>query len=173
MRYRHETSSAGCDGRERAQEGRFANRHDTLGAGCDGRDGAQDECTGRGRRSRSVLTPRRWCQVLEKQASQARRRQESPVSGETTKQPLKPLARGMPDCFGEPVVTNSCVYLHSHARLWVHRAPGIPCALSFRGERFCKTRAQIRAAGMQGCDLLFETLRRRALFDPSSSRGGT
>jgi hypothetical protein len=37
----------------------------------------------------------------------------------------------MPDCFGEPVVTNSCVCLYLHARLRARRAPGIPCALRF------------------------------------------
>jgi hypothetical protein len=53
--------------------------------------------------------------------------------GRLRSKPLKPLARGMPDYIGEPVVTNSCVYLHLHARLWVRRAPGIPCALCFDG----------------------------------------
>jgi hypothetical protein len=27
------------------------------------------------------------------------------------------------------VTTLVCFTYHSHARLWVHRAPGIPCAL--------------------------------------------
>jgi hypothetical protein len=57
-----------------------------------------------GRRSRVVLTPRRWRQVLEKQASckfsWGRRWQTSPVTGESAKQPLKPLRAGMP---GVPV----------------------------------------------------------------------
>ena len=38
-----------------------------------------------GRRSRVVLTPRRWRQVLEKQASWGRRWQTSPVTGESAK----------------------------------------------------------------------------------------
>jgi hypothetical protein len=38
-----------------------------------------------GRRSRVVLTPRRWRQVLEKQASWGRRWQTSPVAGESAK----------------------------------------------------------------------------------------
>jgi hypothetical protein len=29
----------------------------------------------------------------------------------------KTIAQGMSECFGEPVVTNSCVYFISHARL--------------------------------------------------------
>src|ERR1700686_1669259 len=41
------------------------------------------------------------------------------------------------------------LHLISHARLRVHWAPGIPCALSFLGEWFfAKTRAH-RAAGMR------------------------
>ena len=41
----------------------------------------------------------------------------------------KTIARGMPGDSGEPVVTTSCAFYFSHARLRVHRAPGIPCAL--------------------------------------------
>jgi hypothetical protein len=44
---------------------------------------------------------------------------------------VKTIAQGMLGISGEPVVTNSCVYFISHARLWVQRAPGIPCALCF------------------------------------------
>jgi hypothetical protein len=35
---------------------------------------------------------------------------------------------------GEPVVTNSCAFYTSHARLRVQRAPGVSCALCFRGK---------------------------------------
>src|ERR1700682_116068 len=54
---------------------------------------------------------------------------------------------------GVTVVTTLVCSLHiSHARLRVHWAPGIPCALSFLGEWFfAKTRAH-RAAGMRMCD---------------------
>src|SRR3954465_4783331 len=45
----------------------------------------------------------------------------------------KTIARGMPGCSGEPVVTTSCAFYFLHARLRVHRAPGIPCALSRGG----------------------------------------
>jgi hypothetical protein len=34
-----------------------------------------------------------------------RRWQKSPVTGESTKETVKTIARGMPDCFGVPVVT--------------------------------------------------------------------
>src|SRR5579871_47189 len=42
------------------------------------------------------------------------------------------IAQGMPDRFGEPVVTLLVRFFHLRARLRVRQAPGIPCAL-FRG----------------------------------------
>jgi hypothetical protein len=57
-----------------------------------------------------------------------RRWQESPVTGESTKETVKTIARGMPGDSGVTVVTNSRVFL-LHARLRALRAPGIPCAL--------------------------------------------
>ena len=46
----------------------------------------------------------------------------------------------------EPVVTTLVCFFHLHARLWVQRAPGIPCALYCQERRnsFCKTRAKSR-----------------------------
>jgi hypothetical protein len=41
----------------------------------------------------------------------------------------KTIARGMPGRSGVTVVTMLVCFFHSHARLRVHRAPGIPCAL--------------------------------------------
>src|SRR5579864_5336501 len=53
----------------------------------------------------------------------------------------------MPECFGGPVVDLLVCFLHLHARLWVRRAPGIPCALCKFGRRLlCIIRAQ-RVAG--------------------------
>src|SRR6266404_5949350 len=49
-------------------------------------------------------------------------------------------SRGMPGRSGVTVVTTLVCFFVSHARLRVHRAPGIPCALCFlRAERSCKT----------------------------------
>ena len=55
-------------------------------------DGATDESTGCGRRSRVVLTPRRWRQVLEKTllATVAKK----PIAGEITKEAVKTIACG-------------------------------------------------------------------------------
>src|ERR1700722_14562451 len=52
--------------------------------------------------------------------------QESPVTRESSKQPLKPSRAGMPGDPGATVVTNACVLLPLHTRLRVQRAPGIP-----------------------------------------------
>jgi hypothetical protein len=65
--------------------GAFRDRHgrrarDAVDAACQ-----KTNDVARGRRSRVVLTPRRWRQVLEKQASWGRRWQQSPVTGESAK----------------------------------------------------------------------------------------
>ena len=62
---------------------------DAVDAGC-----ADNERRGRGRRSRVVLTPRRWCQVRARE--RGRWGQESPVARESAKETVKTIARGMP-----------------------------------------------------------------------------
>ena len=74
-------------------------------------------------------------------AVDARRRwQTSPVTGKSTKETVKTIARGMPGEPGVTVVTILVCFFILHARLRAHRAPGIPCALSW-AEESCKTRA--------------------------------
>jgi hypothetical protein len=63
-------------GAYRDRHGRWA--RDAMDAACQ-----ETNDIARGRRSRVVLTPRRWRQVLEKQASWERRWQESPVTEES------------------------------------------------------------------------------------------
>ena len=114
-----------------------------VGTGCGGRDSVVarlwrvDERRGRGRRSRVVLTPRRWRQVLAKlrfSASDGDKKARSP--GRVTKETVKPLRRECRARSGEPVVTTSCIFC---TKPWVHRAPGIPCALySFGANEFAK-----------------------------------
>src|SRR6266851_9659718 len=59
------------------------------------------------------------------------RRIRSP--GRARNKPLKPLRAGMPGDPGEPSVTTLvCSLHHSHTRLRVHWAPGIPHALMGR-----------------------------------------
>ena len=71
-------------------------------------DALKDEQRGSGRRSRVVLTPRRWRQVGG--VIRLRRWQTSPVTEESAKETVKTIARGKPDVSGEPVVTNARVY---------------------------------------------------------------
>ena len=74
-----------------------------------------------------------------------RRWQESPVTGESTKQAVKTIAQGKLGVSGGPVVTTLVCFLHLHTRLRVQRASGFPCALCYRRDMACKPRAQ-RAA---------------------------
>ena len=62
-----------------------------------------------------------------------RRWQESPVTGESTKQAVKTIAQGKLGVSGGPVVTTLVCFLHLHTRLRVQRASGFPCALCFLG----------------------------------------
>src|SRR5256885_13902759 len=101
-----------------------------INAGRDAVDAgsALDETCCSGRRSRVVLTPRCWRQVCDKK--RRRRCQTSLVTGESTKETVKPLRGECRVISGVTVVTTLVCSLHlSHARLRVHRAPGIPCAL--------------------------------------------
>ena len=81
-----------------------------------------------GRRSRVVLTPRRWRQVG---GSHFCRRwwQTSPVTRESPEETVKTIAQGNAGCPGEPVVTTRVLSTLAHG-LRVQRAPGFPCALS-------------------------------------------
>ena len=89
----------------------------------------QDERRQCGRRSRAVLTSRRWGQppgqepggtVAKKPGTPGRPR----ISRNT-------IAQGMSDRFDVPVVSLLVCFFHSHARLRVRLASGIPCALRF------------------------------------------
>jgi len=55
--------------------------------------------------------------------------QQARLTGESTEEAVKTIAQGMPAFSGEPVVTLLVCFLFLHARLRVHWAPGIPCAL--------------------------------------------
>src|SRR3954465_6175211 len=62
----------------------------------------------RGRRSRVVLTPRRWRQVLFRSKATVT---TSPITGEITKETVKTVACGNAGYSGLPVVTNSYAFL--------------------------------------------------------------
>ena len=97
-----------------------------MGAGCGGRDGVVmcfvrvDERRDRGRRSRVVLTPRRWRQVGEDgrsfswhRAGDGDKKARSPRRAR--RKPLKPLRRKCRDVSGGPVVTNARAFYTTRA----------------------------------------------------------
>ena len=85
----------------RHQRGAFRDRHDTLARDAVDACCAKDERAIRGRRSRVVLTSRRWCQVG---GTICRRRgQESPIPGEITKQAVKTIR--VRECRARPALT--------------------------------------------------------------------
>ena len=57
----------------------------------------------------------------------------------------------MPGDSGVTVVTNSCAFYIMHARLRVHRAPGIPHALYFRAEDFMHNSGESRRENAEVC----------------------
>src|SRR5580704_14504273 len=80
----------------------------------------------------------------------------SPAHQEEHGAAVSPLRRECRSDFGVPVL--ACVRLFClHARQWVRRAPGIPCALCFRegATRICITRTQIAP---RGCGAMFSTV---------------
>src|ERR1700733_233711 len=74
----------------------------------------------------------------------------------------------MPECFGEPVVTNSCAFLLCPRGCGCADAPGIPCALGFWGEQYSKPgRETSREGGSVACVAWFELWNRnRCLWRP-------
>jgi hypothetical protein len=94
--------------------------------------GARDECTERGRRSRVVLMPRRWRQVLRKLTLLRGDGDKKPDRRGARSKPLKPIAQGRPGISGEPVVTNLRVFYFYTQGCGCAEAPGFPCALSLR-----------------------------------------
>jgi hypothetical protein len=102
-------------------------RHE-RGTGCDGRESALDEA----RISRTAKSCGPDASTLAFKSAGS-----IPPATVTTKPDHRgdhvisrnTIARGMPGDAGEPVVTMLVCFFILHARLRVHRAPGIPCAL--------------------------------------------
>ena len=111
----------------------------------------QDERRFCGRRSRVVLTPRRWCQVCERQLSQATvarkpgRRGEREISRKT-------IARGMPGVFRCDRCEYSCASITTMRTRGCGRIgrPAFPAPSVFWAHDLCTTRAR-RAAGSRSC----------------------
>jgi hypothetical protein len=84
-----------------------------------------------GRPSRVVLMPRRRHQACK---SRKRRWQQSPIAGESTKQLLNHCAGSAGRCrCDRGDLTTLVWHFFRPARLRVHYAPGIPCALTLKG----------------------------------------
>src|SRR6202035_3646275 len=81
-----------------------------------------------GRRSRVVLTPRRWCQVCEKE--RRRRWPKGPEHRGDHGVAVKTIAWGMPGDSGVTCMLVCALPLPLHTRPRAHRPPGIPCALN-------------------------------------------
>ena len=117
-----------------------------------------------GRRSRVVLTPRRWRQLATMLCIARGWWQQARLTREITKETVKTIARGMPGVSGVTVVTTLVCFFISHTRLRAQRAPGVPCALSV-GVRFLQDSGGSRRGIAKVCprlSWLFEILNRRA-----------
>jgi hypothetical protein len=86
------------------------------------------------------------------------RRQQSPVSGASTKDTVKTIAQGRPVRPGEPVVTNSYAFYFCIRGCGCAWASGLPCALDFsrddvsarlRRDRAVRTRARVRCLKLE------------------------
>ena len=119
----------------RLTRGAFRDRHERWVRDAMDAFEAQGERIVSGRRSRVVLTPRRWCQVLKKLTllrDDGDNKARSPERAR--RKPLKPSRRE------GRLVRLTCgdllaCFFHSHARLLVRRAPRFPCALFIEGLR--------------------------------------
>jgi hypothetical protein len=110
--------------------------------------GALTKAPTRGRRSRVVLTPRRWRQVGgSNSASDGGKKARSP--GRARNRPLKPLRGECRTFSGVTVVTNACAYYHCARGCGRAERPAFPAPSVFRGTLMATTRAHC-AARMRG-----------------------
>jgi hypothetical protein len=107
------------------QEGRYASSR-TWSAGCDGREVAPQDERGYPRTAKprgsgaSTLASSSWINSRTTVARKPDHREERGVSRKT-------IAQGMPECFGQPVVTMLVCFHFSHARLRVRmKHPAFP-----------------------------------------------
>src|SRR4051794_6497590 len=107
----------------------------------------------RGRRSRVVLTPRRWRQALRSDA-QGDGDKQARSPGRSRRKPLKPLRAGMPGGPGEPTVTTSCALYPFRTRdCGCIKRPAFPTPFRRKGGRNLAQLGHIRAPGRQRCVL--------------------
>ncbi len=128
-------------------EGRLANRHQRWARDAMDAFGASDERARGGRRSRSVLIPRRWYQVgrgvFRIVGGDGGNKARSP--GRLRRKPLKPLRRECRNRFGDLWWTYSYAFFICMRGCGCGEASGIPCSLCFRGTTSGKARARFAA----------------------------
>jgi hypothetical protein len=111
--------------------GAYRDRHG-RGAGCGGRGCALDEW-------RLMRTAKSCGPDAPTLASSWRKRfrwrrwQTSPVTGESAKETVKTIARGMPDVSGVTVVTNACAFYHCTRGCGRAERPAFPAPSDWRG----------------------------------------
>jgi hypothetical protein len=77
-----------------------------------------------------------------------------PVTGESTKETVKTIARGMPDVSGVTVVTNACAFYHYTRGCGRAERPAFPAPLSEGGHSWSNS-DEFRRGSAEVC-LLFE-----------------
>ena len=106
-----------------------------------------------------VLTPRRWCQVCEKE--RRRRWPKRPEHRGEHGVAVKTIAWGMPGDSGVTCMLVCAFYYILHTRPRAHRPPGIPCALnSERAGNNSKTR------GAAACEIAKSCLGHSTVVSP-------
>jgi len=126
--------------------GALRDRHDSLARDAMDAVVPQDVRRESVRSSRVVLSPRRWGQPPgQEPGGTVAIKPDTPGRARSSR---NTIAQGVPDRFGQPVVTMLVCFFVLQTRLRVRPAPGIPCALCLEGRRSCKARTQNRAAGM-------------------------
>src|ERR1700733_5993923 len=76
--------------------------------------------------------------------------QQSSVTGESTKEPVKTIAQGRPDRSGEPVVTNSYAFHFCIRGCGCVRHPAFPAPSIFERENVIPTRTQFASRDCAG-----------------------
>jgi hypothetical protein len=123
-----------------------------------------------GRRSRVVLTPRRWRQVgddASHHADDGGKKARSP--GRARRKPLKPLRAGMPGDPGATVVTNACVLLLYTRGYGCNGHPAFPAPSLGQRRALCwakdfSTTRALSAAGTRRCVCVPRMLRSAPLL---------
>jgi hypothetical protein len=124
---------------------------------------------GGGRRSRVVLTPRRWRQVQRSYPlDDGGKRARSP--GRARRKPLKPLRAGMPGDLGATCGDYTRVLSFCTRGCGCIERPAFPTPSVFLGRIVLAHLGRIRAAGMRRC--IFPSLRAKRSNPSSSFRDG-